>query len=99
MNITRTVSKAIIATICIFASFHQGKLLAQVPLLYAATGYANSTGDLYILSPIDGSVIEYVGPLNDADGNNYALTGLRYDPDSGILYGITSSSPTAPKSP
>jgi hypothetical protein len=98
MNITRAIAKVIIAAICIFASFHQGKLLAQVPLLYAATGYANSTGDLYILSPIDGSVIEYVGPLNDSDGNNYALTGLRYDLDSGILYGITGSSPTAPNS-
>ena len=59
----------------------------------------NSFGELYILNPVDGSVITDVGPLNDSQGNNYGLTGLRYDPDSGILYGITGSSPTAPKSP
>ena len=91
--------KIIIAAICIAASFHQSNARAQLPLLYAATGYANSSGELYILNPIDGSVIADVGPLNDSEGNNYGLTGLRYDPDSGILYGITGSSPTAPKSP
>jgi hypothetical protein len=98
MNITRTIAKVIIAAICFAATLRQGKLLAQAPLLYAATGYANSFGELYILNPLDGSVITDVGPLNDSDGNNYALTGLRYDPDSGLLYGITGSSPTAPNS-
>jgi hypothetical protein len=66
--------------------------------LYAATGFAGSTGELYILDPADGSVITDIGPLNDSDGNNYGLTGLRYDPSSGILYGITGSSLTAPNS-
>jgi hypothetical protein len=66
--------------------------------LYAATGFGGSAGELYILDPADGSVITDIGPLNDADGNNYGLTGLRYDPSSGILYGITGSSPTAPNS-
>ena len=98
MNITRAITKVIIATICIFASVHQGKLLAQAPLLYAATGFANSFGELYILNPVDGSVITDVGPLNDSQGNNYGLTGLRYDPDSGLLFGISGSSLTAPNS-
>jgi hypothetical protein len=66
--------------------------------LYAATGFAGSTGELYILDPVDGSVITDVGPLNDLVGNNYGLTGLRYDPSSGLLYGITGSSLTAPNS-
>jgi len=66
--------------------------------LYGATGFGGSTGELYILNPVDGSVITDVGPLNDLGGNNYGLTGLRYDPSSGLLYGITGSSPTAPNS-
>jgi len=66
--------------------------------LYAATGFAGSIGELYILNPVDGSVITDVGPLNDLAGNNYGLTGLRYDPSSGLLYGITGSSLTAPNS-
>ena len=93
------LQKVIIAAICIAASLHQGNVLAQGALsLYAATGYAGSTGELYILNPADGSVITDVGPLNDSDGNNYALTGLRYDPSTRLLYGITGSSPTAPTS-
>ena len=66
--------------------------------LYAATGFAGSTGELYILNPADGSVITDVGPLNDLQGHNYGLTGLRYDASSGILYGITGSSLTSPNS-
>ena len=66
--------------------------------LYAATGFAGSTGELYILDPIDGSVISDLGPLNDSDGNNYGLTGLRYDQSRDVLYGITGSSLTAPNS-
>jgi hypothetical protein len=98
MNIKRTTAKAIIAAICIAAGFHQGNALAELPLLYAATGFANSFGELYILNPVDGSVITDVGPLNDSDGNNYGLTGLRYDPSTGLLFGITGSSLTAPNS-
>ncbi|MEO7723788.1 MAG: hypothetical protein ABIU29_03735 [Chthoniobacterales bacterium] len=66
--------------------------------LYAATGFAGSAGELYILNPADGSVISDVGPLNDAAGNNYGLTGLRYDASTGLLFGITGSSMTAPNS-
>ncbi len=66
--------------------------------LYAATGFGGSTGELYILNPADGSVITDVGPLNDSKGNNYGLTGLRFDPTSGILFGITGSSLTSPNS-
>jgi hypothetical protein len=98
MNITRTIAKVIIAAICVIASLNQINALAQQGLLlYAATGYASSVGELYILNPVDGSVIADVGPLNDSQDNNYGLTGLRYDPSTGLLYGITiGSSPTAP---
>lgn len=66
--------------------------------LYAATGFGGSTGELYILDPADGSIISNLGPLNDSDGNNYGLTGLRYDESRDVLYGITGSSLTAPNS-
>jgi hypothetical protein len=91
--------KVFVAAICVAASLYQTNLLAQaLPLLYAATGYAGSTGELYVLNPLDGTVITDVGPLNDLNGNNYSLTGLRYDPSRRLLYGITGSSPTAPTS-
>jgi hypothetical protein len=93
------LAKVIIAATCIAASLHQVNIFAQAGLLlYAATGFAGSFGELYILNPVDGSVITDVGPLNDSDDNNYALTGLRYDPSTGLLFGITGSSPTAPNS-
>src|SRR6266436_11778 len=98
MNLKTWFPKVIIAAICIAAGFHQSNVRAQAPLLYAATGFANSFGELYILNPVDGSVITDVGPLNDSQGNNYGLTGLRYDPDSGLLFGITGSSFTAANS-
>lgn len=79
-----------------FAAFSPAHAARQQ--LYAATGFAGSTGELYILDPADGSVIADVGPLNDSDGNNYGLTGLRYDDSRGVLYGITGSSMTAPNS-
>ena len=66
--------------------------------LFAATGFGGSNGELYILNPDDGSVIEDIGPLEDLLGNNYGLTGLRYDPSTGLLFGVTGSSPTAPNS-
>jgi hypothetical protein len=99
MKMKTPLPKVIIAAICIAAGLHQGNTLAQAGLLlYAATGFAGSTGELYILNPVDGSVISDVGPLNDSGGNNYGLTGLRYDPSTGRLYGITGSSLTAPNS-
>jgi hypothetical protein len=98
MKMNTLLPKVIIAAICIVASLHQGNMLAQAPLLYAATGFANSTGELYILNPADGSVITDVGPLNDSAGNNYGLTGLRYDLSTRRLYGITGSSLTSPNS-
>jgi hypothetical protein len=99
MKMKTPLPKVIIAVICIAAGLHQGNILAQAGLLlYAATGFAGSEGELYILDPVDGSVITDVGPLNDSAGNNYGLTGLRYDPSTGRLYGITGSSLTAPNS-
>jgi hypothetical protein len=99
MKIKTPLTKIIIATIFVAASLYQANILAQGGMsLYAASGFAGSEGELYILDPVDGSVITDVGPLNDAAGNNYGLTGLRYDLSTGRLYGITGSSLTSPNS-
>jgi hypothetical protein len=70
---------------------------AQTDVLLAASGTLGTPGSLYILNPINGSVLGTIGALNDILGNNYGLTGLRYDPANGILYGATlSDSPNDP---
>ncbi len=66
-------------------------------ILYAATGSGGVNGELYILNPADGSVITDVGPLVDSSTNPYGLSGLAFDPSTGVLYGSTANiSPTAP---
>src|SRR5262245_5744178 len=59
--------------------------------LYASTA-AGSTGELYILNPANGAVVQDVGPLNDAAGGNYPITGLAFHPTTGVLYGSTGNS-------
>ena len=58
--------------------------------LYGATS-AGGPGELYILSPTTGGVIQDVGPTNDASAQNYPITGLAFDPLTGILYGSTGN--------
>ena len=66
-------------------------------VLYSATGTFGVTGILYTLDPATGTVLTTVGLLNDAAGNNYGMTGLRYHPTTGIFYGATATtSPTNP---
>jgi len=66
-------------------------------VLYAASGTFGVHGILYTLDPSTGAVLTTVGPLHDAANNPYGLTGLKYDPFTGILYGVTSGqSPTNP---
>jgi hypothetical protein len=61
----------------------------------AATLYASSAaggpGELYILNPANGAVLQDVGPLNDAAAVNYGITGLAVSPTTGILYGSTAN--------
>ena len=50
----------------------------------------------YIIDPATGAATT-VGPLHDAAGNPYGMTGLKYHPITGIFYGATSGqSPTNP---
>jgi hypothetical protein len=64
-------------------------------VLYAASGTFGVEGILYTLDPGTGAVLTTVGPLNDAAGNNYHITGLKYHPITGIFYGVTGD-PTIP---
>jgi hypothetical protein len=64
-------------------------------VLYAASGTFGVQGILYTLDPATGAVLTTVGPLNDAAGNNYGITGLKYHPITGIFYGVTGD-PTNP---
>ncbi len=60
---------------------------AGAQTLYGAT--SSGHGELYTLNPSTGGVITDVGPLNDGSANNYSVTGLAFDPLSGVLYGST----------
>ena len=60
---------------------------ADASTLYGAT--SSGHGELYILNPATGSSLQDVGPLNDSASLNYSVTGLAFDPISGVLYGST----------
>jgi hypothetical protein len=64
-------------------------------VLYAASGTFGVNGILYTLDPATGAVVTTVGPLHDAAGNNYHITGLKYHPITGLFYGVTGD-PTIP---
>jgi len=64
-------------------------------VLYVASGTFGVQGILYTLDPATGAVFTTVAPLNDAAGNNYGITGLKYHPFTGIFYGVTRD-PTNP---
>src|SRR5687768_14476372 len=67
---------------------------ADAGIIYAATA-AGAPGQLYTLDPSTGAMATNVGPLNDALGTNYPITGLAFHPTSGLLYGSTGNSPDA----
>jgi hypothetical protein len=63
---------------------------ADAQLLYGATS-AGGPGELYVLNAGTGAVVTNVGPLNDVSNTNYAITGLAFNPLTGILYGSTGN--------
>lgn len=62
--------------------------------LYGATA-SGAAGNLYVLDPTNGSVIQNVGPTNDSLATNYPITGLAVHPITGVLYGSTGNNPSA----
>ena len=65
--------------------------IARAGTLYASRA-AGSAGELYILNSSTGAVIQDIGPLNDALATNYPITGLAFNPITGVLYGSTADS-------
>lgn len=64
--------------------------------LFGATGSGGVNGNLYCIDPTTG-VGTLVGPLLDASANPYGITGLAFQPGTGVLFGSTTTqSPTAP---
>jgi len=67
---------------------------ARAQILYAATA-AGGPGELYVLNPATGGVVRDVGPLTDALGANYPITGLAVQPITGVLYGSVANANAA----
>jgi len=67
-------------------------------VLYVATGTLGVHGDLYTIDPVTGAILTTVGPLNDVNGNNYPMAGLKYHPTTGIFYGATANAAVNPNS-
>jgi hypothetical protein len=59
--------------------------------LYGTTA-AGAAGELFILNPATGAMIQDIGPLNDISSLNYPITGLAMNPITGVLYGSTGNS-------
>ncbi|MFL6374482.1 MAG: hypothetical protein ACJ73D_07455 [Pyrinomonadaceae bacterium] len=62
--------------------------------LYGATS-AGGPGELYILNASTGGMIKDIGPTNDTLSVNYPITGLAFQPATGVLYGSTGNSGSA----
>lgn len=67
---------------------------ADAATLYAASA-AGAAGNLYLLNPDTGAVIQTIGPTNDVTGQNYPITGLAVHPTTGVLYGSSGNSNAA----
>jgi hypothetical protein len=63
--------------------------------LFGATA-SGSPGELYILDPATGAVVQDIGPLNDNSSTNYPITGLAFSPLTGVLYGSTANNAPVP---
>jgi hypothetical protein len=63
--------------------------------LYGATA-SGSPGELYVLDSTSGAVLQDVGPLNDSLNTNYPITGLAFNPYTGVLYGSTATLAAVP---
>jgi hypothetical protein len=83
--------KIIHAILCALATLLLA-VQADAQTLYASSA-AGGPGALYIINPANGALVVNVGPLNDAFGVNYPITGLAFNPGSGVLYGSTGNNP------
>ena len=61
-----------------------GTTAQAAPLLFGADGSGGNPSNLYIIDPATGGVASTVGAIG------FAVTGLAFDPTTGVLYGSTS---------
>ena len=54
--------------------------------LYASSASGHS-GELYLINAATGAMVQDIGPLNDASSTNYGITGLAFNPVTGVLDG------------
>src|SRR5436305_1685241 len=71
-------------TACLFVVLTVEAGAQSRDILYGARGGGNLT-DLYILNPFTGSVVTDLGPTG------FSISGLRFDPTTGVLYGSTTN--------
>ncbi|MGH7176932.1 MAG: PEP-CTERM sorting domain-containing protein [Tepidisphaeraceae bacterium] len=96
MGFASFARKALFVTIL---SLFVGTSATLADTLYVASGSNGVAGTLYTMDPATGLIISSIGPLQDLGGNAYGMTGMSFDPTTGILYGATAgASPTAPRS-
>src|SRR2546423_15055363 len=77
------IRHALAATITLFVAITTSQAQSR-DILYGAIG--NGTlSDLYILNPSNGSVVADLGPTG------FSISGLRFDPTTGVLYGSTTN--------
>ncbi len=82
------IGHVLAATIFLFLATTTSQAQSR-DILYGATG-GSGASNLYILNSTNGSIASTVGPIG------YAITGLAFDPTSGVFYGVTSdNSPNA----
>src|SRR5437879_6458032 len=81
----KTLRKFVHALLCTLAILALAAP-AGASVLYGSTS-SGSPGELYILNPATGGIVTDVGALNDALSVNYPITGLAFNPVSGVLYG------------
>src|SRR6266536_455289 len=64
-------------------------LPAQADILYGATS-GGPNGEFVILNPANGAVLTDIGPLVDGKGLHYSVTGLDFQPGTGVLFGASA---------
>jgi len=77
--------------LCITVALASISAARAASTLYGSTA-SGGPGELYVLSPATGAMLQDVGPLNDALSVNYGVTGLAFNPVNGLLYGSTANS-------
>ena len=88
----RLVTGAVLLGLLVLAPFAS----AQSVVLYGTTAGAPRAGSLFSINVNTGAAT-VIGPLKNGVGELYGVTGLAFQPGTGVLFGSTShNSPTSP---